>query len=103
MPVMENANDRAAWPTSDCDSSHTAPAASLCMFRARYVVSRRIPSMFSKLFRKSLTTRPQVGPDASLAQELERRVNAIQFRPSKGFLKDQQQPKRTAVRVHRSV
>lgn len=36
-----------------------------------------------------------------MAAELARRFNAIEFKPSKGFLKDQQQLKRTAVRAHR--
>ena len=31
----------------------------------------------------------------SLAEELARRVNSIEFQPSKGFLKDQRQPKRS--------
>jgi hypothetical protein len=59
--------------------------------------------MFFKLFRKSTDTRPtRVEQDSMLADELARRVNAIEFKPSKGFLKDQQQPKRS-VRSLRSA
>lgn len=52
--------------------------------------------MLFKLFRKSPEARPRFEQDASLAEALERRVNAIDFQPSKGFLKDRQQPKRSA-------
>lgn len=52
--------------------------------------------MLFKLFRKSPDSRPRVEQDATLAEALARRVNAIEFQPSKGFLKDQQQPKRSA-------
>jgi hypothetical protein len=53
--------------------------------------------MFFKLFRKSSSDhRPRLEQDPSLAEEHARRVSAIAFRPSKGFLKDQLQPKRPA-------
>ena len=59
--------------------------------------------MIFKLLRKSSENRPRVDQDSVLAEELARRVNAIQFKPSKGFLKDQQQPKRSTVRLQRSA
>jgi hypothetical protein len=55
------------------------------------------------LFRKSSDVRPRVEQSPALSEELARRVSAIAFRPSKGFLKDQQQPKRAAVRAQRSA
>jgi len=54
--------------------------------------------MVFKLFRKQADLRPRFEQDASTAEALQRRVAAIQFQPSKGFLKDQQQPKRSARR-----
>ena len=55
--------------------------------------------MLFKLFRKSTTdTRPRFEQDASIAEALQRRVESIQFQPSKGFLKDQRQTKRSARR-----
>lgn len=52
--------------------------------------------MFFKLFRKPpADVRPRFEQDPSLVEELERRVNAIRFQPTKGFLKDQAQPKRS--------
>jgi hypothetical protein len=57
--------------------------------------------MFLKLFRKSHEIRPRIEQDPALAEALARRVSEIQFRPSKGFLKDQQQPKRSAARMPR--
>lgn len=51
--------------------------------------------MLFKLFRKNTESpRPRFEQDASSAEALQRRVDAIAFQPSKGFLKDQQQPKR---------
>jgi hypothetical protein len=50
--------------------------------------------MLFKLFRKQTETRPRFEQDASIVEALQRRVDAIQFQPSKGFLKDQRQPKR---------
>jgi hypothetical protein len=50
--------------------------------------------MFFKLFRKPSDPRPRIEQDSSLAEELARRINSIEFQPSKGFLKDQRQPKR---------
>ena len=47
-----------------------------------------------KLFRKSPASRPRFEQDSALAEALARRVGGIEFQPSKGFLKDQQQPKR---------
>jgi hypothetical protein len=59
---------------------------------------RNLP-MFSKLFRKpSPDSRPRFEQDSCLAEALVRRVNAIEFQPSKGFLKDRQVEKRTAPR-----
>lgn len=52
-----------------------------------------------KLFKKAPESRPRLEQDPILAEDLARRVNAIQFRPSKGFLKDQQQPKRSIARA----
>jgi hypothetical protein len=46
-----------------------------------------------KLFRKQSDYRPRFEQDASISEALQRRVNAIEFQPSKGFLKDQRQPK----------
>jgi hypothetical protein len=54
--------------------------------------------MFSKLFRKTSETRPRFEQDPSVVEALQRRVEAIQFQPSKGFLKDQKQAKRSASR-----
>jgi hypothetical protein len=51
--------------------------------------------MHFKLFRKPPGLRPRFEQDTSLAEELARRVNSIEFQPSKGFLKDQRQPKRS--------
>jgi hypothetical protein len=48
-----------------------------------------------KLFRKSSSSRPRFEQDSGLAEALARRVGGIEFQPSKGFLKDQQQPKRS--------
>ena len=62
-----------------------------------------IPTMFLKLFRKAPENRPRVEQDSALAEDLARRVNAIEFKPSKGFLKDQRQPKRAGGRVQRSA
>ena len=47
------------------------------------------------LFRKSPSSRPRFEQDTALADALARRVGGIAFQPSKGFLKDQQQPKRS--------
>lgn len=56
--------------------------------------------MLSKLFRKpaSSDVRPRFEQDSYLAEALARRVDAIQFQPSKGFLKDRQVQKRSASR-----
>jgi uncharacterized iron-regulated protein len=54
--------------------------------------------MLFKLFRKLSDSRPRLEHDASTAEALQKRVDAIQFQPSKGFLKDQRQPKRLARR-----
>ena len=50
---------------------------------------------FIKLFRKSFDFPQRFKPEAALAEELARRVSAIEFRPSRGFLKDRQQPRRS--------
>ncbi len=50
--------------------------------------------MLFKIFRKPTESRPRFEQDSSLAEALARRVEAIEFQPSKGFLKDRQQPKR---------
>ena len=74
-------------------------------FAEPIVVSRslcRPPPMF-KLFRKSPENRPRVEEGSELADALARRVSAIEFRPSKGFLKDQQQPKRSRLRQQRTA
>jgi hypothetical protein len=49
-----------------------------------------------KLFRKSSDIRPRFEQDPSFAEELARRFKAIDFQPSRGFLKDRWQPKRPA-------
>jgi hypothetical protein len=56
--------------------------------------------MLLKLFRKSKPAEspPRFEQDASLSEALAERVRAIEFQPSKGFLKDQQQPKRAGTR-----
>jgi hypothetical protein len=51
--------------------------------------------MLFKLFRRPSDARAPAGQDAYLAEAHARRVSAIEFQPSKGFLKDQQQPKRS--------
>ena len=48
-----------------------------------------------KLFRKASSSSPRFEQDSALAEALARRVGGIEFQPSKGFLKDQQQPKRS--------
>ncbi|MGH8187536.1 MAG: hypothetical protein ACREUC_13330, partial [Steroidobacteraceae bacterium] len=50
--------------------------------------------MLFRLFRKQPDPRPRFEQDAAVAEALRRRVNSIEFQPSKGFLKDQRQPKR---------
>src|SRR3954469_7719390 len=60
-----------------------------------------VQAMTFKLFRTKPSTdelRPRFEPDPSLAEALARRVNEIDFQPSKGFLKDRPQPKRSASR-----
>jgi hypothetical protein len=59
--------------------------------------------MLFKLFRKSTEVRPRFQQDAALAEEHARRVSAIEFKPSKGFLKDAPVPKRSAGRQTRSA
>jgi hypothetical protein len=54
--------------------------------------------MLFKLFRKQTESRPRFEQDSSMTEALQRRVEAIQFQPSKGFLKDQRQPKRAGRR-----
>lgn len=51
--------------------------------------------MFFRKFRKPSDVRPRFEQDASAVEALQRRIDAIQFEPSKGFLKDQKQPKRS--------
>jgi len=54
--------------------------------------------MLFKLFRKQTDSRPRFEQDAAVVEALQRRVEAIEFQPSKGFLKDQRQPKRGSRR-----
>jgi hypothetical protein len=54
-----------------------------------------IQIMRFKLFRKASSSPPRFEQDSALTEALARRVGAIEFQPSKGFLKDQQQPKRS--------
>lgn len=55
--------------------------------------------MLFKLLRKPAEpARPHFEQDPLLAEELTRRINSIEFRPTKGFLKDQPQPKRVQAR-----
>jgi uncharacterized iron-regulated protein len=76
--------------------------ASLCTARIFLASFKTDPhsvrSMLFKLFRKNTESRPRFEQDASTAEALQRRVEAIKFQPSKGFLKDQRQPKRAARR-----
>jgi hypothetical protein len=52
--------------------------------------------MFPKLFRKPPEPiRPRFEQDSTLAESLVQRLNAIDFQPSRGFLKDQWQQKRS--------
>lgn len=51
------------------------------------------------MFRKQTDTRPRFEQDASTAEALQRRIDAIQFQPSKG---SQRQPKRSARRASAS-
>ena len=57
-----------------------------------------MPPMMFKLFRKQADSPPRFEQDAAVAEALQRRVNAIEFQPSRGFLKDQRQPKRSLTR-----
>jgi hypothetical protein len=59
---------------------------------------RSTQPMFSRLFRKHSETPPRFEQDASVVEALQRRVEAIEFQPSKGFLKDRKQAKRAAPR-----
>jgi hypothetical protein len=92
-------------PTAECDVLRILSSARLCIFtRSHRFTSAKRPSMLLKIFRKSATEiRPRIEEDSALAEEHARRISAIEFRPSKGFLKDQQQPKRSAVRIQRSA
>ena len=75
------------------------PAWAARIFHARRLVNVfRLRPMLFKLFRKPSESPPRFEQDASMAEALQRRVDAIQFQPSKGFLKDQQQPKRATRR-----
>jgi hypothetical protein len=53
--------------------------------------------MFLKLFRKPPDERPRPEQDSLLADAHARRVSAIAFQPSKGFLKDRPVLKRAAA------
>jgi hypothetical protein len=60
-------------------------------------LTAEIPTMLFKLFRKTpADVRPRFEQDSALTDELARRVSAIEFQPSKGFLKDRQQTRRPA-------
>ena len=50
--------------------------------------------MLFKLFRKPTESPPRFDQDSSLAEALARRVESLEFQPSKGFLEDRQQEKR---------
>jgi hypothetical protein len=52
--------------------------------------------MLLRLFRKTPDIRPRFEQDSALAEDLARRVSAIEFQPSKGFLKDRRQTRRPA-------
>lgn len=56
--------------------------------------------MIFKLFRKPAAEVQQARfeQDPELAEALARRVEAIRFQPTKGFLKDRPQPKRAPAR-----
>lgn len=53
--------------------------------------------MLFKLFRRQTDSRPRFEQEASVAEALQHRINAIEFQPSKGFLKDQTQPRRRST------
>jgi hypothetical protein len=57
--------------------------------------------MLFKLFRK-MSGAPRSKEGSTLSDQLAKRVSAIEFKPSHGFLKDQQQPKRAKDLVPRS-
>lgn len=79
-------------------SSHDWPISNAgCPTPAVIDLSKILPMVF-KLFRKQPDSRPRFEQESSMSEALQRRVNAIEFRPSKGFLKDQKQPKRAARR-----
>jgi hypothetical protein len=59
--------------------------------------------MMFKMFRRLPESAPSNHQEPTLAEALARRVNAIEFKPSKGFLKDQQQPRRVIARARRSA
>lgn len=50
--------------------------------------------MLFRMFRKPSNSGARFEQDASLAEALQRRIETIQFEPTKGFLKDQWQPRR---------
>jgi hypothetical protein len=54
-----------------------------------------VKTMFQKMFRKPAEIRQRFEQDSTLAESLKQRVDAIDFQPSRGFLKDQWQQKRS--------
>lgn len=56
-----------------------------------------LPMLF-KLFRNPPHPRRRFEQDASISEALQRRVESIEFQPSRGFLKDQRQDKRSGMR-----
>jgi hypothetical protein len=69
-------------------------AARFCMIRRiRQTHPQSAPAMLFKLFRK-LSETPRLEQGSALSDHLARRMSAIDFKPSNGFLKDQRQPKR---------
>lgn len=72
------------------EPSHSARAV-----RTRGAFATEMPPMLFKLFRKKSDSRPRFEQDESISEALQRRVSAIEFQPSRGFLKDRRQPKRS--------
>jgi hypothetical protein len=72
-------------------------AVGVCIFDEpdRRILTRPSPMLFKLLQKLSQT--PRIEEGSTLSDNLARRLSAIEFKPSRGFLKDQQQPKRATV------
>jgi hypothetical protein len=69
----------------------------------RAPLPEKMPLMLFKLFRKQSDPGPPFGQETLASEALQRRVNAIEFQPSRGFLKDQKQPKRSVTAPDRTT